>query len=217
MKRLSYLLALGALLAFVTGCEKEPATDSTTTPVPLYVNTWTITQGDASTDKGPQTAILGINADKTFYLGYLATEKYLKDLKDKILPSGDKTPTIDGDMPATDGDASEITDEMKEMIEKINSIQVNDVVVIFNGMYVETKGEKDDDCYISLFVLYEIEDTNMEMAEAANVEFHLTDVTENTMTIRNERDEKTPEMKLQSLATSGLTLGKFVDCSDFLD
>ena len=217
MKRLTYLLALGAILTLGTGCDKEPATDSINTPVPLYVNTWTVTEGDESTDKGPQTAILRFNADKTFCLGYLATEKYLKDLKDKIMPSGDNTPTIDGDNPATDGDASETSDEMKEMIEKINSIQVNDVVVVFSGMYVETRGKKDDDSYLSLFVLLEVDGTNIEMAEAAGVEFHLTDVTENTMTIKDERNDKNPGMKLQSLATSGLTLGRFVDCSDFLD
>lgn len=216
MKRFSYLLALGALLTLGTGCEKEPATDSQPTQVPLYVNTWTITEGDESTDKGPQTAVLVFNADKTFYLGYLATEKYLKYLKDKIMPSGDETPAIDGDNPATDGDASESTDKMKEIIEKINSIQVNDVVVVFNGMYVETRGKKDDASHLSLFVVFEVDGTNMEMAEAAGVEFHLTNVTENTLTIRDERDEKT-SMTLQSLATSGLTLGKFVDCSDFLD
>ncbi len=213
MKRLSYLLALGALLTLGTGCEKEPATDSTTTPVPLYVNTWTITQGDASTDKGPQTIIYEIGADKTFNLGYVATESLIKELKDDFLPSTD-TPSIDGDNPTTDeGDDAE-DEEQKKIIEKINSIEVGDVIIMFRGMYVEIPGEQDDN-YLSLFILFEISDTGLEMAESMRNELHILNVTENEITIKNEEAQQ-QALTMQSLKTSGITLGKTVDCSDFI-
>ncbi len=213
MKRFSYLLALGALLTLGTGCEKEPATDNQPTQVPLYVNTWTITQGDASTDKGPQTIIYEIGADKTFNLGYVATESFIDELKLKYLPSTDAdAPTIDGDTPATDDD--EEAEEQKKIIEKINSLQVGDVIIVFRGMYVETLGEKDG-AYLSLFILFEISDTGLEMAESMRNELHIIDVTENTLTIKNEESSQ-PAMTMQSLETSGLTVGKVVDCSDFL-
>lgn len=197
-----------------TGCDKESST-----PVPLYVNTWTNTIGDAASDKGLYTKILGINADKTFYIGLLATEDLIKELKEEFLPStDDNTPAIDGDTPQTDGDASEMTDEEKEIIEKINSIQVNDIITMMNGMYVETQREKEG-CYLSLFILQEI--SGMEMAEFWGSEIHLLEVTRNTITIKSEpssgesTDSDKP-MTLTSLAASGLTVGKIVDGSDFM-
>ena len=197
-----------------TGCDKESST-----PVPLYVNTWTNTIGDAASDKGLYTQILGINADKTFYIGLLATEDLIKELKEEFLPStDDNTPAIDGDTPQTDGDASEMTDEEKEIIEKINSIQVNDIITMMNGMYVETQREKEG-CYLSLFILQEI--SGMEMAEFWGSEIHLLEVTRNTITIKSEpssgesTDSDKP-MTLTSLAASGLTVGKIVDGSDFM-
>lgn len=214
MKRFTYLLTLGALLMLGTGCDKESST-----PVPLYVNTWTNTIGDAASDKGLYTQILGINADKTFYIGLLATEDLIKELKEEFLPStDDNTPAIDGDTPQTDGDASEMTDEEKEIIEKINSIQVNDIITMMNGMYVETQREKEG-CYLSLFILQEI--SGMEMAEFWGSEIHLLEVTRNTITIKSEpssgesTDSDKP-MTLTSLAASGLTVGKIVDGSDFM-
>lgn len=214
MKRFTYLLTLGALLVLGTGCDKESST-----PVPLYVNTWTNTIGDAASDKGLYTQILGINADKTFYIGLLATEDLIKELKEEFLPStDDNTPAIDGDTPQTDGDASEMTDEEKEIIEKINSIQVNDIITMMNGMYVETQREKEG-CYLSLFILQEI--SGMEMAEFWGSEIHLLEVTRNTITIKSEpssgesTDSDKP-MTLTSLAASGLTVGKIVDGSDFM-
>lgn len=214
MKRFTYLLTLGALLVLGTGCDKESST-----PVPLYVNTWTNTIGDAASDKGLYTKILGINADKTFYIGLLATEDLIKELKEEFLPStDDNTPAIDGDTPQTDGDASEMTDEEKEIIEKINSIQVNDIITMMNGMYVETQREKEG-CYLSLFILQEI--SGMEMAEFWGSEIHLLEVTRNTITIKSEpssgesTDSDKP-MTLTSLAASGLTVGKIVDGSDFM-
>ncbi len=216
MKRLSYLLALGALLTLGTGCEKEPATDSTTTPVPLYVNTWTVTQGDPASDKGLQTIIYEINADKTFNLGYVATESIIKELKDDFLPSTDTdTPAIDGDNPTTDeGDDAE-DEEQKKIIEKINSIEVGDVIIMFRGMYVEIPGEKNDS-YLSLFILHEISDTGIEMAESMRNELHILNVTKDEITLKNEEVSE-PAMTMKSLETSGITLGKTVDCSDFID
>lgn len=214
MKRFTYLLTLGALLMLGTGCDKE-----SNTPVPLYVNTWTRTIGDAASDKGLQTQILGINADKTFYIGLLATEDLIKELKEEFLPStDDNTPAIDGDTPQTDGDMSEMTDEEKEIIEKINSIQVNDIITMMNGLYVETQGEKEG-CYLSLFLLQEI--SGMEMAEFLGSEFHLLEVTRNTITIESEPSSDEPTdpdnpMTLTSLAASGLPVGKIVDGSDFM-
>lgn len=194
-------------------------TKESSTPVPLYVNTWTNTIGDAASDKGLYTKILGINADKTFYIGLLATEDLIKELKEEFLPStDDNTPAIDGDTPQTDGDASEMTDEEKEIIEKINSIQVNDIITMMNGMYVETQREKEG-CYLSLFILQEI--SGMEMAEFWGSEIHLLEVTRNTITIKSEpssgesTDSDKP-MTLTSLAASGLTVGKIVDGSDFM-
>ena len=73
MKRLTYLLALGALLVLGTGCDKESATDNT--PVPLYVNTWVITESNSDE---VQSAVFCFNADKTFYGGYIVNEAMLK-------------------------------------------------------------------------------------------------------------------------------------------
>lgn len=149
----------------------------------------------------------------------LATEDLIKELKEEFLPStDDNTPAIDGDTPQTDGDASEMTDEEKEIIEKINSIQVNDIITMMNGMYVETQREKEG-CYLSLFILQEI--SGMEMAEFWGSEIHLLEVTRNTITIKSEpssgesTDSDKP-MTLTSLAASGLTVGKIVDGSDFM-
>lgn len=98
MKRLTYLLTLGALLVLGTGCDKESVTDSTNTPVPLYVNTWVITDSSNDDTQNAGAAVFCFNADKTFYAGYIVNETMLKEIQKDIKPSTDgDAPTIDGD------------------------------------------------------------------------------------------------------------------------
>lgn len=90
MKRLTYLLALGALLVLGTGCDKESPTDKVNTPVPLYVNSWVVTE---SSSDGPQNSVFCINADKTFYVGYVANEAFIKKYREiSSLPSTEMEP-----------------------------------------------------------------------------------------------------------------------------
>ncbi|GEM_PF-4451111 len=88
MKRLTYLLALGAILTLGTGCDKEPATDSINTPVPLYVNTWAFTSGDASTDNGAGwtfRSIFSFNATKRHPEGHSLRGVFLKICAESML------------------------------------------------------------------------------------------------------------------------------------
>lgn len=203
MKRLTYLLTLGALLVLGTGCDKESATDSTNTPVPLYVNTWVIT--DSSSDE-VQSAVFCFNADKTFYGGYIVNEAMLKKIQDDIKPSTDgDAPTIDGDGTGT-GEKSRFT---AEQIEILKSLKVNDIAVMIKGVYVEIPGEKDD-VYLSTFILQNID--GMDRAEYLRNELHIFNISENEATFEN-KEGGMKETKVQSLAASGLTVGKAVECS----
>lgn len=194
MKRLTYLLALGALLVLGTGCDKESATDNT--PVPLYVNTWVITE--SSSDE-PQNAVFCFNADKTFYGGYIVNEAMLKKIQDDIKPS------IDGD---GTGEEPKFT---AEQIEILKSLKVNDIAVMIKGVYVEIPGEKDD-VYLSTFILQNIDGADMEIAEYLRNELHLSNISENEATFEN-KEGGMKETKVPSLAASGLTVGKAVECS----
>lgn len=204
MKRLTYLLTLGALLVLGTGCDKESATDNT--PVPLYVNTWVIT--DSSSD-GPQNSVFCFNADKTFYGGYIVNEAMLKKIQDDIKPSTDgDAPTIDGDGTGT-GKESRFT---AEQIEILKSLKVNDIAVMIKGVYVEIPGENDD-VYLSTFFLQNID--GMDMAEYLRNELHIFNISENEVTIEN-KEGGMEATKAPSLAASGLTVGKAVECSFLL-
>lgn len=201
MKRLTYLLALGALLVLGTGCDKESATDNT--PVPLYVNSWVVT--DSSGD-GPQNSVFCFNADKTFYLGYIVNEAMLKKIQDDIKPSTDgDAPTIDGDGTGT-GEKSRFT---AEQIEILKSLKVNDIAIIIKGVYVEIPGENDD-VYLSTFFLQNID--GMDRAEYLRNELHIFNISENEVTIEN-KEGGMKETKVPSLAASGITVGKVVECS----
>ena len=202
MKRLTYLLALGALLVLGTGCDKESATDNT--PVPLYVNSWVVT--DSSSD-GPQNSVFCFNADKTFYGGYIVNEAMLKKIQDDIKPSTDgDAPTIDGDGTGN-GEKSRFT---AEQIEILKSLKVNDIAVMIKGAYVEIPG-KNDDVYLSIFILKNIPGTDIELAEYFN-EFHLSNISENEATLET-KEGGIKETKAPSLAASGITVGNVVDCS----
>ena len=194
MKRLPYLLTLGALLVLGTGCDKESATD---TPVPLYVNSWVVTENSSD---GPTNTVLCFNADKTFYLGFVANEALIKEIQ---RDAGVDAPTIDGD---GTGKESKLTEEQ---IEKIKSLKVNDIVIMKKGVYVEIPGEKDD-VYLSTFILQNISGTDIEIAEFLRNELHLLNISENEATFEIKKGEET---KAQSLAASGITVGKTVDCS----
>ena len=201
MKRLTYLLALGALLVLGTGCDKESATGNT--PVPLYVNSWVVT--DSSGD-GPQNSVFCFNADKTFYLGYIVNEAMLKKIQDDIKPSTDgDAPTIDGDGTGT-GEKSRFT---AEQIEILKSLKVNDIAIIIKGVYVEIPGENDD-VYLSTFFLQNID--GMDRAEYLRNELHIFNISENEVTIEN-KEGGMKETKVPSLAASGITVGKVVECS----
>lgn len=201
MKKLTYLLALGAFLVLGTGCDKESATDNV--KIPLYVNSWVLT--DSSSD-GPTNAVLCFNADKTFYLGYVANEALIKEIQEDFKPS------IDGDAPTIDGDGTgEKPKYTAEQIEKIKSLKVNDIVIMIKGVYVEIPGEKDD-VYLSTFILQNINGTDIEIAEFLRNEFHIFNISENEITIGN-KEGGIEEIKAPSLATSGITVGNVVDCS----
>lgn len=201
MKRLTYLLALGALLVLGTGCDKESATDNT--PVPLYVNTWVITESNSDE---VQSAVFCFNADKTFYGGYIVNEAMLKKIQDDIKPSTDgDAPTIDGD---GTGEKSRFT---AEQIEILKSLKVNDIAVMIKGVYVEIPGENDD-VYLSTFFLQNIDGADMETAEYLRNELHISNISENEATFEN-KEGGMKETKVQSLAASGLTVGKAVECS----
>lgn len=203
MKRLTYLLALGALLVLGTGCDKESATDNT--PVPLYVNTWVITESNSDE---VQSAVFCFNADKTFYGGYIVNEAMLKKIQDDIKPSTDgDAPTIDGDGTGT-GKESRFT---AEQIEILKSLKVNNIAVMIKGVYVEIPGEKDD-VYLSTFILQNIDGADMEIAEYLRNELHLSNISENEATFEN-KEGGMKETKVPSLAASGLTVGKAVECS----
>lgn len=199
MKRLTYLLTLGALLVLGTGCDKESATDNT--PVPLYVNTWVITESNSDE---VQNAVFCFNADKTFYGGYIVNEAMLKKIQDDIKPSTDgDAPTIDGD---GNGEKSRFT---AEQIEILKSLKVNDIAVMIKGVYVEIPGENDD-VYLSTFFLQNID--GMDRAEYLRNELHIFNISENEATFEN-KEGGMKETKVQSLAASGLTVGKAVECS----
>lgn len=199
MKRLTYLLTLGALLVLGTGCDKESATDNT--PVPLYVNTWVITESNSDE---VQSAIFCFNADKTFYGGYIVNEAMLKKIQDDIKPSTDgDAPTIDGD---GTGEKSRFT---AEQIEILKSLKVNDIAVMIKGVYVEIPGENDD-VYLSTFFLQNID--GMDRAEYLRNELHIFNISENEATFEN-KEGGMKETKVLSLAASGLTVGKAVECS----
>lgn len=199
MKRLTYLLTLGALLVLGTGCDKESATDNT--PVPLYVNTWVITESNSDE---VQSAVFCFNADKTFYGGYIVNEAMLKKIQDDIKPSTDgDAPTIDGD---GTGEKSRFT---AEQIEILKSLKVNDIAVMIKGVYVEIPGENDD-VYLSTFFLQNID--GMDRAEYLRNELHIFNISENEATFEN-KEGGMKETKVQSLAASGLTVGKAVECS----
>lgn len=201
MKRLTYLLALGALLVLGTGCDKESATDNT--PVPLYVNTWVITESNSDE---VQSAVFCFNADKTFYGGYIVNEAMLKKIQDDIKPSTDgDAPTIDGE---GTGEKSRFT---AEQIEILKSLKVNDIAVMIKGVYVEIPGENDD-VYLSTFFLQNIDGADMETAEYLRNELHISNISENEATFEN-KEEGMKETKVPSLAASGLTVGKAVECS----
>ena len=203
MKRLTYLLALGALLVLGTGCDKESATDNTQTPVPLDGNSGVVT--DSSSD-GPQNSVFCFNADKTFYLGYVVNEAMLKKIQDDIKPSTDgDAPTIDGDGTGT-GKESRFT---AEQIEILKSLKVNDIAIMIKGVYVEIPGENDD-VYLSTFFLQNID--GMDRAEYLRTELHIFNISENEVTIEN-KEGGMKETKVPSLAASGLTVGKAVECS----
>ena len=195
MKRLTYLLTLGALLVLGTGCDKESPTDKVNTPVPLYVNSWVVTE---SSSDGPQNSVFCLNADKTFYVGYVANEAFIKKIQ------GDFKPSIDGD---GTGEEPKFT---AEQIEKINSLKVNDIVIMIKGAYVEIPGENDD-VYLSIFILKNIPGTDIELAEYFN-EFHLSNISENEATLET-KEGGIKETKAPSLAASGITVGNVVDCS----
>ena len=199
MKRLTYLLTLGALLVLGTGCDKVSATDNT--PVPLYVNTWVITESNSDE---VQSAVFCFNADKTFYGGYIVNEAMLKKIQDDIKPSTDgDAPTIDGD---GTGEKSRFT---AEQIEILKSLKVNDIAVMIKGVYVEIPGENDD-VYLSTFFLQNID--GMDRAEYLRNELHIFNISENEATFEN-KEGGMKETKVQSLAASGLTVGKAVECS----
>lgn len=201
MKRLTYLLTLGALLVLGTGCDKESATDNT--PVPLYVNTWVITESNSDE---VQSAVFCFNADKTFYGGYIVNEAMLKKIQDDIKPSTDgNAPTIDGD---GTGEKSRFT---AEQIEILKSLKLNDIAVMIKGVYVEIPGENDD-VYLSTFFLQNIDGADMETAEYLRNELHISNISENEATFEN-KEGGMKETKVQSLAASGLTVGKAVECS----
>lgn len=201
MKKLTYLLTLGALLVLGTGCDKESATDNT--PVPLYVNTWVITERNSDE---VQSAVFCFNADKTFYGGYIVNEAMLKKIQDDIKPSTDgDAPTIDGD---GTGEKSRFT---AEQIEILKSLKVNDIAVMIKGVYVEIPGENDD-VYLSTFFLQNIDGADMETAEYLRNELHISNISENEATFEN-KEGGMKETKAPSLAASGLTVGKVVECS----
>lgn len=201
MKRLTYLLTLGALLVLGTGCDKESATDNT--PAPLYVNTWVITERNSDE---VQSAVFCFNADKTFYGGYIVNEAMLKKIQDDIKPSTDgDAPTIDGD---GTGEKSRFT---AEQIEILKSLKVNDIAVMIKGVYVEIPGENDD-VYLSTFFLQNIDGADMETAEYLRNELHISNISENEATFEN-KEGGMKETKAPSLAASGLTVGKVVECS----
>lgn len=207
MKRLTYLLTLGALLVLGTGCDKESATDNT--PVPLYVNTWVITDSSSDDTQNTGAAVFCFNADKTFYGGYIVNEAMLKKIQDDIKPSTDgDAPTIDGDGTGN-GEKSRFT---AEQIEILKSIKVNDIAVMIKGVYVEIPGENDD-VYLSTFFLQNID--GMDRAEYLRNELHIFNISENEVTIEN-KEGGMKATKAPSLATSGLTVGKAVECSFLL-
>ena len=182
-----------------TGCDKESATDNT--PVPLYVNTWVITESNSDE---VQSAVFCFNADKTFYGGYIVNEAMLKKIQDDIKPSTDgDAPTIDGD---GTGEKSRFT---AEQIEILKSLKVNDIAVMIKGVYVEIPGENDD-VYLSTFFLQNID--GMDRAEYLRNELHIFNISENEATFEN-KEGGMKETKVQSLAASGLTVGKAVECS----
>ena len=184
-----------------TGCDKESATDNT--PVPLYVNTWVIT--DSSTD-GPQNSVFCFNADKTFYAGYIVNEAMLKKIQDDIKPS------TDGDAPTIDGDGTRIVDKSRftaEQIEILKSLKLNDIAIMTKGVYVEIPGENDD-VYLSTFFLQNID--GMDRAEYLRNELHIFNISENEVTIEN-KEGGMKATKAPSLAASGLTVGEAVECS----
>lgn len=204
MKRLTYLLTLGALLVLGTGCDKESATDNT--PVPLYVNTWVITDSSSDDTQNAGAAVFCFNADKTFYGGYIVNEAMLKKIQDDIKPSTDgDAPTIDGDGTGN-GEKSRFT---AEQIEILKSLKVNDIAVMIKGVYVEIPGENDD-VYLSTFFLQNID--GMDRAEYLRNELHIFNISENEITIEN-KEGGMEATKAPSLATSGLTVGKAVECS----
>lgn len=207
MKRLTYLLTLGALLVLGTGCDKESATYNT--PVPLYVNTWVITDSSSDDTQNAGAAVFCFNADKTFYGGYIVNEAMLKKIQDDIKPSTDgDAPTIDGDGTGT-GKESRFT---AEQIEILKSLKVNDIAVMIKGVYVEIPGENDD-VYLSTFFLQNID--GMDMAEYLRNELHIFNISENEVTIEN-KEGGMEATKAPSLAASGLTVGKAVECSFLL-
>lgn len=207
MKRLTYLLTLGALLVLGTGCDKESATDNT--PVPLYVNTWVITDSSSDDTQNAGAAVFCFNADKTFYAGYIVNEAMLKKIQDDIKPSTDgDAPTIDGDGTGN-GEKSRFT---AEQIEILKSLKVNDIAVMIKGVYVEIPGENDD-VYLSTFFLQNID--GMDRAEYLRNELHIFNISENEVTIEN-KEGGMEATKAPSLATSGLTVGKAVECSFLL-
>lgn len=207
MKRLTYLLTLGALLVLGTGCDKESATDNT--PVPLYVNTWVITDSSSDDTQNAGAAVFCFNADKTFYGGYIVNEAMLKKIQDDIKPSTDgDAPTIDGDGTGT-GKESRFT---AEQIEILKSLKLNDIAVMIKGVYVEIPGENDD-VYLSTFFLQNID--GMDMAEYLRNELHIFNISENEVTIEN-KEGGMEATKAPSLAASGLTVGKAVECSFLL-
>lgn len=205
MKKLTYLLALGAILVLGTGCEKESPTDKVNTPVPLYVNSWVVTESSSDVSIN---AVFCFNADKTFYAGYIVNEAMLKKIQDDIKPS------IDGDAPTIDGDGTgngEGSRFTAEQIEILKSLKVNDIAVIIKGVYVEIPGENDD-VYLSWFFLQNIDGTDVEIAEYLRNELHIFNISENEITIEN-KEGGIEATKAPSLATSGLTVGKTVELS----
>lgn len=184
-----------------TGCDKESATDNT--PVPLYVNTWVITERNSDE---VQSAVFCFNADKTFYGGYIVNEAMLKKIQDDIKPS------TDGDAPTIDGDGTEEKSRFTaEQIEILKSLKVNDIAVMIKGVYVEIPGENDD-VYLSTFFLQNIDGADMETAEYLRNELHISNISENEATFEN-KEGGMKETKVPSLAASGLTVGKAVECS----
>ena len=133
----------------------------------------------------------------------------LKKIQDDIKPSTDgDAPTIDGDGTGN-GEKSRFT---AEQIEILKSLKVNDIAVMIKGVYVEIPGENDD-VYLSTFFLQNID--GMDRAEYLRNELHIFNISENEVTIEN-KEGGMKATKAPSLATSGLTVGKAVECSFLL-